>query len=74
MADVDDKSAEEPSPTTLKFEYEKSEQFRTVFADGAIGGVTPRGYVHVAFYSERSPIPKVVVHKPLGSLTRPALW
>ena len=63
MADVDDKSDEVSSPTILKFEYEKSRQFRTVYADGAIGGITPRGYIHVAFYAERSPIPKVVVHE-----------
>ncbi len=63
MADADDKSGGDTPPATLRFEYEKSAQFRTIFADGAIGGVTPRGYVHVAFYSERSPIPKVVVHE-----------
>ena len=27
-------------------------------ADGAIGSVTPRGYIHVAFYSERRAIPQ----------------
>lgn len=48
---------------TLRFEYEKAVQFRTVHADGAIGGITPRGYIHMAFYAERAPIPKVVVHK-----------
>lgn len=62
MADADDKSGGDTPPATLRFEYEKSVQFRTVIADGAIGGLTPRGYVHVAFYTERSPIPKVVVH------------
>lgn len=50
-------------PRTVKFDYEKAAQFRTVHADGAIGGITPRGYIQVAFYVERAPIPQVVVHE-----------
>jgi hypothetical protein len=41
------------------FHYVKSPQFRTIHADGAIGGVTPRKYIHYAIYSERAAIPRV---------------
>jgi hypothetical protein len=45
-------------PTTVAFEYIKSTDFRTVWADGAIGGVTPSGLIHFAVYSERPPLPR----------------
>jgi hypothetical protein len=45
-------------PNTVAFEYIKSTDFRTVWADGAIGGVTPAGFIHFAVYSERPPIPR----------------
>jgi len=45
------------------FEYIKSPMFRTAHADGAIGGITPQGYLHLAFYNERPAIPKAIVHK-----------
>jgi hypothetical protein len=41
------------------FEYIKSQLFRVIHSDGAIGGITPTGNVHVAFYSDRAAIPKV---------------
>jgi hypothetical protein len=61
---------EQSEPTTVIFEYIKSPAFRTIHADGAIGGVTPSGNVHIAFYNERAPIPQKIVHKrkPDGSL------
>jgi hypothetical protein len=52
------------------FEYIKSQLFRVIHSDGAIGGITPTGNVHVAFYSDRAAIPKVQVHRknPDGTL------
>jgi hypothetical protein len=44
-------------PDRIKFHYLKSPQFDTVHADGAIGGLTPRGGFHIAFFAERMPIP-----------------
>lgn len=57
-------------PTNVVFEYIKSQHFRVIHADGAIGGITPSGNVHVAFYSERPAIPRMMVHEanPDGSL------
>jgi hypothetical protein len=50
-------------PTTVKFEYLKSNLFRIIHVDGAYGGVTPRLGLFVSFYSERPPIPRVLVHQ-----------
>src|SRR5438874_108790 len=47
----------------LAFDYIKSPHFRALRADGAIGGVTPNGQIHIALYSERPPIPQRVVHR-----------
>ena len=43
---------------SVAFDYIKSPDFRTVWADGAIGGVTPAGLIHFAVYSERPAIPR----------------
>ena len=54
----------------ISFDYLKSPHFRVIRADGAIGGVTPRGDIHFALYSERAAIPRQTVHelKPDGKL------
>jgi hypothetical protein len=46
----------------LRYHYLKSQFFRTVHADGIFGGVTPRGLIQIAFFSERQPIPTAMVH------------
>ncbi len=43
---------------------EKSSLFRVVHADGAWWSLNPRNELHLAFYSERAPIPKVVYFGP----------
>lgn len=47
-----------PAGHEVAFDYIKSQDFRVVWADGAIGGVTPQGLVHFALYSERGAIPR----------------
>ncbi len=42
----------------IEFHYLKSNDFRTVHADGAFGGPTPQGGLFVSFYVERPPIPQ----------------
>ncbi|MEO8455263.1 MAG: hypothetical protein ABI454_08885 [Sphingomicrobium sp.] len=42
----------------VSFDYIKGKDFRVVRADGAIGGITPNGYVHFVLYSERGAIPR----------------
>lgn len=51
-----------PAAGTLQFHYIKSNYFRVVHADGAVGGLTPSGMIHVALYNERPAIPKSVSH------------
>ena len=52
--------AEDNSPHSIAFHYIKSNNFRVVHADGVWGGPTPRGYMSMNFYSERTPIPRRV--------------
>lgn len=49
-------------PDRVRFNYVKSPFFHTIHCDGAMGGPTPRGFVHVAIYSERPAIPQVTEH------------
>ena len=52
------------------FEYARDSMFRSTHADGFIGGLTPNGQVHIAFFSERPVLPKRHVFRlnPDGSL------
>lgn len=53
-----------PQPAkSLKFHYIKSNHFRVIHVDGALGGPTPVGLIHIALYSERFPIPLQSVHE-----------
>ena len=47
----------------IAFDYIKSQIFRVVRADGAIGGITPSGHIHFALYSERQAIPRREVYE-----------
>jgi len=63
---ADDPKAEKGNGDAGKrvaFDYIKSQQFRAIRADGAIGGITPSGMIHFALYSERHPIPRRLVHE-----------
>lgn len=57
MADTADKVK------TITFHQIKSPSFSSLFSDGAIGSITPSGYAYLAFYVERSAIPKELIHK-----------
>ena len=48
-------------PSEVTFHYVKSNYFRVIHADGAMGGFTPRGEVFFSIYSERAPLPDVTV-------------
>ena len=49
--------------TEVTLHYIKSHQFRVIHSDGAIGGITPRGLIHMALFSERPAIPQQVTHE-----------
>lgn len=57
-----EETAREGAPQRLRFHYIKSQSFRVVHVDGALGGVTPRGLIHCAVYSERAAIPQTTEH------------
>jgi hypothetical protein len=46
-----------PEQQEVTFNYLKSQFFRVIHADGAWGGVSPRGDIHISFYNERMAIP-----------------
>jgi hypothetical protein len=70
MAKVGKKRKESQGRSEIKFDYIKSQYFRVIHADGAIGSVTPAGFIHFALYNERSAIPRQITHlvKPDGTL------
>src|ERR1700686_3831303 len=48
---------------TIPFHYIKSNEFRVLHADGAVGSVTPGGLIFLGIYSERAPIPQLMTHE-----------
>jgi len=50
------------APQSVRFFYIKGQHFRVVHMDGLIGGLTPRGMLHVSTYSERPAIPQTTEH------------
>lgn len=54
----------------IKFNYIKSNFFRVVHVDGAWGGITAQGKIHMTFYNERVPIPQQTIQPitPEGTL------
>jgi len=53
----------EDMPASVPFHYIKSNAFRVTHADGVVGSVTPAGLIFIGLYSERSPIPQMMVHE-----------
>lgn len=70
MAKTGKERKESQGQAKIRFDYIKSQYFRVIHADGAIGSVTPVGFIHLAFYNERSAIPRQITHlvKPDGTL------
>ena len=48
---------EEKDTSLIDIQYVKSSGFRVIHADGAIGGVTPKAFIHFALYNERASLP-----------------
>ena len=62
-------------PDSLTFDYMKSNLFRVIRVDGAHGGITPKGAIQMALFSERQAIPKQETYNvestgKLGGITR----
>lgn len=61
-----------PSEQEVAFDYVKAPDFRVVWADGAVGAITPHGLIHFALYAERQSIPRRQVFAIEG--TDPNTW
>ncbi|MCB1521569.1 MAG: hypothetical protein KDJ37_13470 [Hyphomicrobiaceae bacterium] len=70
QSDLDNPVDGTPTASEVAIDYIKTSSFKVDWADGAVGGVTPAGYVHVAFYAERLSIPRRLVFSltPDGAL------
>lgn len=42
----------------IKFVYKKTGNYRTYFADGVHGGISPRGYLHLDIFVEKQATPE----------------
>ncbi|HYW74040.1 MAG TPA: hypothetical protein VE961_23660 [Pyrinomonadaceae bacterium] len=74
MTDNTEKTSENghaDEQTEIAISYVKSNFFRVIHADGAWGGVSPHGDIHISFYSERAAIPdasKLTVSDKTGAI------
>lgn len=70
---VKEKKGNGDPPKQITFHYLKSTQFRVIHIDGAIGGITPAGFIHISMFNERSAIPREQTHsvKKDGTLGDP---
>ena len=77
MPENDEKAAENgqvDENIELAVNYVKSNYFRVVHADGAWGGLSMSGDIHIAFYNERAAIPdksKLTVSKQTSQVVIP---
>jgi|GEM_PF-5364840 len=57
---VEGSQVDDPEGTTtvVAFDYIKAPDFRVVWADGVVGGVTPQEKIHCVLYAERPSIPQ----------------
>jgi hypothetical protein len=54
--------AEEDSTRNITFRYEKHPDYRIIFANGALGGTTPRGDIKFDLFIEYLEVPEETVH------------
>lgn len=64
------------SLSEISINYRKIEDYRILHVDGAMAGITPRGYINLELYTERGAIPRSMLHpivdgKKIGSGTHP---
>ena len=58
-----DKEDEQKEAQKITFRFLKSQYFRVIHADGVFGGITHQGKMSVAFFSERTPFPDLLVQE-----------
>lgn len=60
---ADEKISDVVDPTQIGIYYQRSRHYRTVHADGAQLGVTPRGGIQFRLFSDQKPFPDFVMHR-----------
>jgi hypothetical protein len=57
-------------PDSVKFHYIKSNLFRVIHAEGAIGGLTPSREIFISLFNERAALPQIIEYgiTPEGKL------
>ena len=67
---ADEKKSDSTAPTQLGIYYQRSRHYRTIHADGAQFGVTPRGQIQFTLFNDQKPMPEFVLHEitPEGNL------
>jgi hypothetical protein len=65
-----DQKTPEPELPTIPVYYQRGRHYRTIEAEGAQAGITPRGKVQFTLFSELRPTPEFVLHRvsPTGNL------
>lgn len=62
MAKASQKPKTPKPPKEIAYDFIKSNSFRVIHGDGAFGGLTPAGNIHMGIFSERMPFPQKIVH------------
>jgi hypothetical protein len=71
MAEKETEGNQSNEQREINFRYIKSNLFRVVHADGAFGGISPRGNIHFSLYNERIALPdssKITVSDKTGEV------
>ncbi len=50
-------------PEKIPIHFLKTSDFRPLSMDGVFGGVTPHGRIAMSVFSERLPLPQMIVHR-----------
>lgn len=61
----------EKAPSKVKFIYNKPEDYRTYYANGAFGAITPRGDYEFNFFFEHKDLPEKEVMNIEGDQLKP---
>ena len=60
---ADEKTSDSERPTQIGIHYQRSRHYRTIHADGAQIGVTPRGQIQFTLFSDQKAMPEFVLHQ-----------
>jgi len=54
---------ENGAPSKIEFKYVFDDAYNPVYANGAVGGVSPKGEVSINFYVERPAVPRTQIYQ-----------